>query len=92
MTNNEVSLSHGDKYVVFYTGGPYDGQTDTRISTDGSYDTTVTVLVSLDGKESQVVYGSAVAKSIGGQVQVHYTWDPSASEALEDPDERLSEQ
>jgi len=92
MTNNEVTLSRGDQYVVFYTGGPYDGQTDTRISTDGSYDETVTVLVSLDGKESQVVYGSAVAKSVGGQVQVHYTWDPAASEALEDPDERLSEQ
>jgi len=52
----------------------------------------VTVLVSLDGKESQVVYGSPVAKSIGDQVQVHYTWDVTASEALEDPDERLSEQ
>ena len=92
MTNNEVSLKHGDEYIVFYTGGPYDGQTDTRISTDGSFDETVTVLVSLDGKESQVVYGGAVAKSIGDQVQVHYTWDVAASEALEDPDERLSEQ
>ena len=91
MTNNEVTLSHGDEYVVFYTGGPYDGQTDTRISTDGSFDETVTVLVSLDGKESQLVYGGPVAKSIGGQVQVHYTWDPAAGEALEDPDERLSE-
>ena len=31
-------LSRGDEYVVFYTGGPYHGQTDTRISTDGSWD------------------------------------------------------
>ena len=92
MTNNEVTLSRGDQYVVFYTGGPYDGQTDTRISTDGSFDQTVTVLVSLDGKESQVVYGAPEAKSIGDSVQVHYTWDATASEALEDPDERLSEQ
>ncbi|WP_411700692.1 oligoribonuclease [Conyzicola sp.] len=92
MTNNEVTLSRGDQYVVFYTGGPYDGQTDTRISTDGSYDETVTVLVSLDGKESQLVYGAPEAKSIGGSVQVHYTWDATASEALEDPEERLSDQ
>jgi len=92
MTNNEVTLSRGDEYIVFYTGGPYDGQTDTRVSTDGSYDTEVTVLVSLDGKESQVVYGDAVAKNVGGQVQVHYTWDTAASEALEDPEDRLADQ
>ncbi|GAB3605984.1 hypothetical protein GCM10027413_13930 [Conyzicola nivalis] len=92
MTNNEVTLSHGDQYVVFYTGGPYDGQTDTRISTDGTFDETVTVLVSLDGKESQLVYGAPVAKSIGDSVQVHYTWDATASEALEDPEERLTDQ
>ena len=92
MTNNEVTLSRGDEYIVFYTGGPYDGQTDTRVSTDGSYDTEITVLVSLDGKETQVVYGSAEAKNVGDQVQVHYTWDASAGEALEDPDERVSEQ
>ncbi|GAB2449155.1 hypothetical protein HD599_001965 [Conyzicola lurida] len=92
MTNNEVTLSRGDEYIVFYTGGPYDGQTDTRVSTDGSYDTEITVLVSLDGKETQVVYGNAAAKNVGDQVQVHYTWDPAAGEALEDPDERVSEQ
>jgi len=92
MTNNEVTLSRGDQYVVFYTGGPYDGQTDTRISTDGSYDETVTVLVSLDGKESQLVYGAPVAKQVGDSVQVHYTWDTSASETLEEPEERLTDQ
>jgi hypothetical protein len=92
MTNNEVTLSHGDEYVVFYTGGPYDGQTDTRISTDGSFDDEVTVLVALDGKETQLVYGSPVAKSVGDQVQVHYTWDQPDSEDIEDPDERISEE
>ena len=59
---------------------------------DGSFDETVTVLVSLDGKESQLVYGAPEAKQIGDSVQVHYTWDTTASEALEDPEERLSEQ
>jgi len=92
MTNNEVTLTRGDEYIVFYTGGPYDGQNDTRVSTDGGFDSEVTVLVSLDGKESQVVYGNAEAKDVGGQVQVHYTWDPTASEALEDPEDRLADQ
>jgi hypothetical protein len=92
MTNNEATLNHGDQYIVFYAGGPYDGQTDTRVSTDGGFDAEVTVLVALDGKETQVVYGEPVAKTIGDQVQVHYTFLPAAGEDIEDPDERVSEQ
>ena len=87
-----TNLTHGDEYVVFYTGGPYDGRNDRRISTDGSWDTELTVLVALDGKETQVVYNTPEAKTVGDQVQVTYTFDPTAGEALEDPDERVSEQ
>jgi len=87
-----TDLTHGDEYVVFYTGGPYDGRNDRRISTDGSWDSELTVLVALDGKETQVVYNAPEAKTVGDQVQVTYTFDPSAGEALEDPDERVSEQ
>ena len=87
-----TNLTHGDEYVVFYTGGPYDGRNDRRISTDGSWDTELTVLVALDGKETQVVYNAPEAKTVGDQVQVTYTFDPTAGEALEDPDERVSEQ
>jgi len=90
MTNTQ--LKHGDEYIVFYTGGPYDGRNDRRISTDGSWDSELTVLVALDGKETQVVYNAPEAKTIGDQVQVTYTFDPTAGEALEDPDERVSEQ
>ena len=90
MTN--TPLKHGDEYVVFYIGGPYDGKNDRRISTDGSWDSELTVLVALDGKETQVVYNAPEAKTIGDQVQVTYTFDPTAGEALEDPDERVSEQ
>jgi len=90
MTNTQ--LKHGDEYIVFYTGGPYDGRNDRRISTDGSWDTELTVLVALDGKETQVVYNAPESKSVGDQVQVTYTFDPTAGEALEDPDERVSEQ
>ena len=87
-----TNLTHGDEYIVFYTGGPYDGRNDRRISTDGSWDTELTVLVALDGKETQVVYSAPEAKTVGDQVQVTYTFDPTAGEALEDPDERVSEQ
>ena len=88
MTNSEPTIARGDDYVVFYTGGPYDGQTDHRVSTDGSWDDEVTVLVALDGKETQVVYSAPVAKKVGDQVQVHYTWDTADSEPLEALDER----
>lgn len=88
MTNNEVTLKHGDEYIVFYTGGPYDGRNDTRIATEAGWDDEVTVLVALDGKETQVVYGAPVAKQVGDQVQVTYSWDVADSEPLEALDER----
>jgi len=88
MTNTEPTIARGDEYVVFYTGGPYDGQSDKRVSTDGSWDTEVTVLVALDGKETQVVYASPVAHKVGDQVQVTYSWDTADSEPLEALDER----
>lgn len=88
MTHNELTLAHGDEYIVFYTGGPYDGRTDRRISTDGSWDTELTVLVALDGKETQVLYDSPVARTLGDQVQVTYSWDALDGEPLEALDER----
>jgi len=88
MTNTEPTIARGDEYIVFYTGGPYDGQSDRRVSTDGSWDAEVTVLVALDGKETQVVYAAPVAHQVGEQVQVTYTWDTADSEPLEALDER----
>lgn len=84
-------LSRGDEYVVFYTGGPYHGQTDTRISTDGSWDDEVTVIAAVDGKETQLVYANPVAHRVGSQVQVTYSWDQPDSEPLEAADERDGE-
>lgn len=92
MTDAKPTISRGDEYIVFYKEGPYDGRNDRRISTDGSWDEELTVLVALDGKETQVVYGSPEAHAVGDQVQVTYTFDPAHGEALEDPDERISEQ
>jgi hypothetical protein len=88
MTNNEPKLAHGDEYIVFYQGGPYDGQNDTRISTDGSWDTELTVLAAIDGHETQQVYSFVSAKEVAGTVQVTYAWDAPESDELEDPEER----
>ena len=92
MTDIKPTIKRGGEYIVFYTGGPYDGRNDRRVSTHGDWDESVTVLVALDGKETQVVYSNPVAHAVGEQVQVTYSWDPSAGEPIEDPDERVSEQ
>ena len=88
MTDHAMTLKHGDEYIVFYLGGPYDGRTDRRISTDGSWDTELTVLAAIDGKETQLVYSSPLVQQVGEQVQVHYTWKPEDGEDLEAPEER----
>jgi hypothetical protein len=88
MTESTPHLAHGDEYIVFYSGGPYDGQSDRRISTDGVWETEITVLAAFDGKETQVDYVSPVAKTVGDQVQVTYVWDPKDSEASPAVEER----
>jgi len=81
-------IARGEEYVVFYVGGPYDGQTDRRISTDGSWDDAITVSVEIDGDNSLLNYRSPVAKEVAGQVRVTYTYDPAGSEPVADPDDR----
>ncbi len=81
-------IAKGEEYVVFYVGGPYDGQTDTRISTDGSWDDEITVSVEIDGDNSLLAYGTPVATEVGGQVQVTYSFDAADSEAVADPEDR----
>jgi hypothetical protein len=88
MSDSAPKVARGDEYIVFYTGGPYDGQNDRRISTDGSWETEITVIAAVDGKETQLVYVSPVAREVGDQVQVTYTWDQADSEPLEALDER----
>ncbi|MCY7412926.1 MAG: oligoribonuclease [Salinibacterium sp.] len=88
MSNSALTMSHGDTYVVFYTGGPYDGRTDSRISTDGSWDKELTVIAAMNGKETQLVYVSPVAELVGEEVHVTYTWDQHHSDPLQALDER----
>jgi hypothetical protein len=88
MTDTDLSIQHGDEYAVFYTGGPYDGKVDTRISTDGTWDAQLTVLADFEGSETQLSYTAQAAKKVGSQVQVTYTFDAAASESLEAIEER----
>jgi len=81
-------IAKGEEYVVFYTGGPYDGQTATRISTDGTWDQEILVEVEIDGDNSLLAYRAPVARQLGEQLQVTYTWDAAGSEPVADPDDR----
>ena len=44
-TDDTPTLTRGDEYIVLYKGGPNDGRTDRRISTDGSWDREITVIL-----------------------------------------------
>ena len=88
MSDSAPQVSRGDEYIVFYVGGPYDGQNDKRISTDGTWETEITVIAAVDGKETQLVYGDPVVKKVGDQVQVHYRWDSKDSDPIEAVEER----
>ena len=89
MTNNTPQLSNGDEYIVLFEGGPYDGQNDTRISTDGTWDTEVTVIADTDGNvDAQQVYAATSARELNGQVQVTYRWDSKDGDGYQAPEER----
>ena len=49
---------------------------------------TLQVLVAVDGKETELTYTRPVARKLGEQVQVTYTWDKADSEAADDPEDR----
>ena len=88
MNEKTPSIAHGDQYVVIYSGGPSDGQTDRRISTDGSWDEEVTVLAAVDGKETLENYNATTWTEVGGTYHVTYVYDAAESEAAEDPEDR----
>lgn len=88
MSNEKPSITRGDEYVIIYSGGPNDGQTGTRISTDGTVDDEVTVLTAVNGKETMIDYNVGTWREIGGQYHVTYTYDQADSEQVDDPVDR----
>lgn len=88
MSESKPTLPHGTEYIVLFTGGPFDGQTDKRISTDGTWDDQVTVLAEAHGHETMMNYDATSWREIGDAVHVTYTFDASDSEEVEDPADR----
>ncbi|AWB89544.1 oligoribonuclease [Homoserinimonas hongtaonis] len=88
MTDSRPALAKGDEYIVVYAGGPSDGQSERRISTDGTWDDSLTVLASESGAESMINYDATNWREVGGTYFVTYVYDPRDSEALEDPEDR----
>ena len=88
MTDAQPTLAHGDEYIVIYRGGPNDGQIDTRISTDGHFDTEITVLTAVGGKETLTDYNLVDFTEVGGKYHVYYTFDAKDSEPFDDPEDR----
>lgn len=88
MTDSTPTIAHGDEYVVLYSGGPYDGQTDRRIATEANWDSTLTVLAAIDGKETMENYDATGWKELDGTYHVTYLWDKAESEPSEDPEDR----
>jgi len=88
MTDAEPTVAEGAEYVVFFEGGPSDGATDKRVSTNGSYDREITDYVLIDGTETQFTYVATKAHMMGEQLQVHYRLDANDSDPVEDPEDR----
>jgi hypothetical protein len=88
MTDEKPTVAEGAEYVVFFEGGPSDGRTDKRVSTNGSYDDEITDYVLIDGIETGFVYKATRAHVLGDQLQVHYAVDSADSDPVEDPEDR----
>jgi len=88
MSIDTPKIKHGDEYIVIFSGGPNDGQTDKRISTDGSWDKEITVLTAVNGKETMIDYNVASWRELSGEYYVTYTYDEADSEPVEDPVDR----
>ena len=88
MTDAKPTLARGAEYIVIYSGGPSDGQTDRRISRDGSWDDEITVLAAEGGNETMINYDAGSWREVGGVYHVTYIFDESDSEEVEDPEDR----
>ena len=88
MSEETPTMNRGDEYAVFFRGGPNEGQVDRRISTDGKWDDAITVIATVDGKETLINYRASSWREVGDQFQVDYVFDPESSEELEPLEDR----
>jgi hypothetical protein len=88
MTNEDPQLKHGDEYIVIFSGGPNDGQTDHRIATESGWDKEIIVNGLEASAAAEFAYTAGTAVSVGDSVHVTYTWDPKAADDLEAHEER----
>ncbi|HEY4269085.1 MAG TPA: oligoribonuclease [Galbitalea sp.] len=88
MTNEQPTLKHGDEYIVIFSGGPSDGQTDTRIATEAGWDAEIIVNGLEAAAAAEFAYLATTASQVGDSVHVTYVWDPKDADDLEAVEER----
>lgn len=88
MTDEQPTLVHGDEYIVIFTGGPNDGQTDHRIATESGWDNEIIVNGLESAAAAEFAYTATTAKKVGDSVHVTYVWDAKEADDLEAPEER----
>jgi hypothetical protein len=88
MSNEQPTLAHGDEYIVIFSGGPNDGQTDRRIATSTGWDDEVIVNGLESTAAAEFAYKATEARQVGDSVHVTYVWDPKDADDLEATEER----
>jgi hypothetical protein len=88
MTDATPTLTHGDEYIVIFTGGPNDGQTDHRIATESGWDDEIIVNGLESAAAAEFAYTATTAKMVGDSVHVTYIWNPKDADDLEANEER----
>ncbi len=88
MMDDSPEIARGDEYVAIFTGGPNDGNVDTRLADENGWDTEVIVNGLEEAFPAQFLYRASGTRSVGDKVHVTYVWDPTGGDELEDPMER----
>jgi hypothetical protein len=88
MSDEQPTIAHGDEYIVIFSGGPNDGQTDHRIATATGWDDEIIVNGLESAAAAEFAYTASSAKRVGDTVHVTYLWDPKDADDLESTDER----
>jgi hypothetical protein len=88
MTDEQPTLASGDEYIVIFSGGPNDGQSDSRFATESGWDEEIIVNGLESTAAAEFAYLATSATRVGDSVHVTYTWDPKDADDLEDVTER----